>query len=121
VVDLENRINQLQVQVSALQQKVEFTNIFYNKLDQALTRLQGIMEERREDTNQDLKEVYRKIEDVEKRLIGQMNDIKNQMIKNHEEEKKKISDLDKWRWMVVGASAVVGWVISKIGFSLTSG
>jgi hypothetical protein len=37
------------------------------------------------------------------------------MRKNHEEEKRKIEDLNKWRWIVVGAAGVVGWLISKLG------
>ena len=36
------------------------------------------------------------------------------MKKQHEEERKKIAELDKWRWMVMGAAAVVGWLISKL-------
>jgi predicted RNase H-like nuclease (RuvC/YqgF family) len=118
--ELESKVNNLQVEVSALKQKVEFTNIFYGKLDTSINRLNTLMEERREGINQDLKDVYKKIEDLERRLAMQMEDMKEQLTKNHEEEKKKLSDLDKWRWMVMGASVVVGWLISKMGFSFTS-
>jgi predicted nucleic acid-binding Zn-ribbon protein len=119
VVDSDAKINQLQIEVSALKERAAFFNIFYAKLDETLTRVQGLMEERRDDINEDLKDVYKKIDDVEKRIMNEMSELRNQMSRQHEEEKKKISDLDKWRWMVMGGAAVVGWIISKITFPFT--
>ncbi len=29
--------------------------------------------------------------------------------------KQKIEDLNKWRWIVIGGAAVVGWILSKVG------
>lgn len=114
MIDLESKINQLQIEVYSLKEKVSFFNVIYNKFDTTLEKIQQMIEERREDTNDELKDVYRKIEDTENKIMEQISFLREQMTRQHEEEKKKLADLDKWRWIIVGAAAVVGWIISKI-------
>jgi len=29
-------------------------------------------------------------------------------------QERKIADLDKWRWIVVGGAVVVGWLLSRL-------
>ena len=78
------------------------------------------MEERRSDTNDDLKDVYRKIEGVENKIMSEIEKMRADMRAQHDIERKKIEDLNKWRWLVVGGASVLGWLLSK-AVSIMSG
>ena len=40
--------------------------------------------------------------------------LRDEMSKQHIIENKKIDDLNRWRWIVMGAAAMLGWVVSKV-------
>jgi hypothetical protein len=106
------KLNKLEVEVSAMKEKISFFNVIYQKFDDTLDKVQKLMEDRRSETNHDLKDVYSKISEVETKIMDEMHAMREEMKKQHEEERKKIADLDKWRWIVVGAAAIVSWVAS---------
>lgn len=107
------KLNKLEVEVSAMKEKISFFNVIYQKFDDTLDKVQKLMEDRRNETNHDLKDVYSKISEVETKIMDEMHAMREEMKKQHEEERKKIADLDKWRWIVVGAAAIVSWVASS--------
>lgn len=107
------KLNKLEVEVSAMKEKISFFNVIYQKFDDTLDKVQKLMEDRRSETNHDLKDVYSKISEVETKIMDEMHAMREEMKKQHEEERKKIADLDKWRWIVVGAAAIVSWVASS--------
>jgi gas vesicle protein len=107
------KLNRLEVEVSAMKEKISFFNVIYQKFDDTLDKVQKLMEDRRNETNHDLKDVYSKITEVETKIMDEMHAMREEMKKQHEEERKKIADLDKWRWIVVGAAAIVSWVASS--------
>lgn len=107
------KLNRLEVELSAMKEKISFFTIIYQKFDDTLDKVQRIMEDRRSETNTDLKDVYSKIADVETKIMDEIHCMREDMKKQHEEERTKIAELDKWRWMVMGAAAVFGWLISK--------
>lgn len=108
--EYDAKLNRLEIEVSAMKEKISFFNVIYQKFDDTLDKVQGLMENRRNETNQDLKDVYAKITEVETKLMDEMHGMREDMKKQHEEERRKIADLDKWRWIVVGAAAIVSWV-----------
>jgi len=109
----DSKLNRLEVEVSAMKEKISFFNVIYQKFDDTLDKVQKLMEDRRNETNHDLKDVYSKITEVETKIMDEMHAMREEMKKQHEEERKKIADLDKWRWIVVGAAAIVSWVASS--------
>lgn len=108
------KLNRLEVELSAVKEKISFFTIIYQKFDDTLDKVQKIMEDRRSETNHDLKEVYSKIAEVETKIMDEIHSMRDDMKKQHEVEGAKISELDKWRWIVVGAAAVVSWLFSTL-------
>jgi len=108
------KLNKLEIEVSAMKEKLSFFTVIYQKFDDTLDKVQKLMEDRRSETNHDLKDVYSKISDVETKIMDEIHSMRDDMKKQHEEERKKIAELDKWRWMVMGAAAVIGWLASKV-------
>lgn len=112
--EIDAKISKVEVELSALREKVSFFNVIYSKFDETLSKVQEIMENRRNETNEDLKDVYKKIEDTEKHVMAELRELREEMKKQHEAESAKIRDLDRWRWYIMGAAAVVGALFSKV-------
>lgn len=125
IVRLDNDINALKVEVSALKEKVSFFNVIYGKFDDTLSKVQVLMEDRRNETNEDLREVYKKIQDTENKIMDEIRTMRAEMSAAREIEKtysrdekekinEKIESLNKWRWQMMGAAAVIGFILSKV-------
>ena len=117
LVRLDSDINDLKVEVGALREKVSFFNVIYGKFDETLSKVQVLMEDRRNETNDDLREVYRKIQDTETKIMDEIKALRNEMSVSRDSENSKmngkIESLDKWRWQMMGGAAVVGFLLSK--------
>jgi len=112
--DLESRTARLEQDVAGLKEKTSFYKEYYERFDSTLDKLEEMVEDRRSATHNDLKDVYSKIEDVEKKIMSEIERMRSDMKEQHRIENKKIDELNRWRWIVMGGAAVVGWVISKL-------
>lgn len=113
-MDLEQKVNYLQIEIAALKEKVGFFSLIFEKLDTTIGKIENIIEERRSNTDDDLKDVYNKINSVESNLLLEIKHIKEKMEFYHNEGRKTSLEFDRWRWLIIGASAVIGWIISKV-------
>lgn len=111
--DLYEKINKMEVEVSALREKVSFFNVIYSKFDTTLDKVQEMMENRRNEINEDLKDVYTRISESETKMLNEFQNLRREVKELHEQQGRKISEIDKWRWMVIGAAGAVGYIISK--------
>lgn len=103
MVDLEARLSKIEADVAAMKEKVSFFSVIYEKFDKTLDKL----DERQVEDRKDINEMINKLQ------VSIMNEIKalrDDMAKQHIIERQKIDDLNKWRWIVVGAAGIVGWL-----------
>lgn len=118
LIRLDTDINDLKVELGALREKVSFFNVIYGKFDDTLTKVQSLMEDRRSETNEDLRDVYSKIQDTETKIMDEIKALRAEMTNKRESENGKINNkiesLDKWRWQMMGGAAVVGFLFSKL-------
>lgn len=112
--DLETRMSHMEIELSALKEKVSFFNVIYGKFDVTLGKIQEMIENRRYENNEEIKDVYDRIASSEKSLLEEMKNIRNEMKTIHEETGRKLEDLNRWRWLMIGGAVVVGWFIEKI-------
>lgn len=91
-------------------------------------RLEKIVEDRRQETDKNIKDVYVRIEKVEKDLQEDMDVNYNKIATKIEELKKegteqhtilndRITRMEKWMWMLIGGGIVVGTLFDKIDLS----
>ena len=113
MADIDERISKIEIDLSAVKEKVNFFSVIYDKFDATLEKIEQNTEDYKKETNKELKEVYRRIECVESSIMEEISKLRHDMRKQHEEEQRKISEIDKWRWILVGGATVVGWFISK--------
>jgi uncharacterized coiled-coil protein SlyX len=107
MIDFEARLGKLETEVAAMREKVSFFTVIYEKFDKTLDRLD-------ERTIEDKRELQSMMDDLRTDLIDELKAMREDMARQHEIENKKIEDLNRWRWIVMGGAAVVGWIISKI-------
>ena len=51
------KLSRLEIEVSAMKEKISFFSVIYQKFDDTLDKVQKLMEDRRNETNHDLKDV----------------------------------------------------------------
>lgn len=114
MIDFESKINKLEVELATIKEKIAFYELFFRKVDSTLEKVQELIEERRSDTNHDLKDVYTKVSEVEHKLLHEIENLRNDMKKLAQEQNVKIDEINKWRWIVMGGAGVVGWILAKV-------
>ena len=112
MIDFEARLSKIETDVAAMKEKVSFFTVIYEKFDKTLEKFD-------ERQNDDRKELQAMMDELRTDLVQEMKSLREDMAAQHEIEKKKIEDLNKWRWIVMGGAAVVGWILSKLGLPFT--
>lgn len=88
-------------------------------------RLEKMVEDRRSETDKNIKDVYIRIEKVERDLQEDMDDAYNKIAKKIEELSKEGTDqhkaltdrmtrMEKWMWMLIGGGIVIGTLFNHI-------
>ncbi len=108
MIDFESKLSKIETEVAAMREKISFFSVIYEKFDRTLDKLE-------KQHNDELREVHRKIEEIEVSIMEEIKALRHEMAAQHEVEKQKIEDLNKWRWLVMGGAVVIGWIISKLG------
>jgi hypothetical protein len=107
MVDFESRLSLLEKEVAAIREKVSFFTVIYEKFDKTLDKLD-------ERQTEDRKEFNEMIVILQENIMKEFKSLRDDMSKQHTIENKKIDDLNKWRWLVMGAAAMLGWIVSKV-------
>ena len=107
MVDFESRLNKMETDLAAVKEKISFFNVIYEKFDKTLDKLD-------ERQVEDRKEIYEMMSVLQDNIMKEIKALRDEMQRQHQIENKKIDELNKWRWIVMGAAAIVGWIISKV-------
>lgn len=105
MVDFESRLSKMEADVAAMKEKVSFFSVIYEKFDKTLDKL----DERQLD---DRKEINEMMSSLQTNIMQEIKALREDMARQHNLERQKIEDLNKWRWIVVGAAGLVAWVVS---------
>lgn len=105
MVDFESRLSKMEADVAAMKEKVSFFSVIYEKFDRTLDKLdQRQLEDR--------KEINEMMSTLQTTIMQEIKALREDMARQHNLERQKIEDLNKWRWIVVGAAGLVAWVVS---------
>ena len=108
MIDFEARLSKIETEVAAMREKVSFFSVIYEKFDKTLEKFD-------ERQNDDRNELQAMMDELRVDLLQEIKALREDMAAQHDIEKQKIEDLNKWRWIVIGGAAVVGWILSKVG------
>lgn len=105
MVDFESRLSRLEADVAAMREKVSFFSVIYEKFDKTLDKLD-------ERQIEDRKEINEMMAELQTNIMQEIKALRQDMAAQHVLERQKIEDLNKWRWIVVGAAGIVAWLVS---------
>ena len=108
MVDFEDKLSKMEAEVAAMRERISFFSVIYDKFDRTLDKLER-------QHNDELREVHRKIEEIEVSIMDEIKALREESQAQHIAQQKKIDELNKLRWLILGGAAVVGWALSKIG------
>ena len=86
--------------------------------EDSITNTNFVVENRRQEFNEDIKDIHSRITKNNEEIIAKMNEqalkrteelnlLKNEMM-------TKVGTLEKWRWMIIGACIVIGFALHKM-------
>ena len=108
MIDFEARLSKIETEVAAMREKVSFFSVIYEKFDKTLEKLD-------ERQVEDRKELQTLIDELRTDIVQEMKAMREEAQIQHQSQQKKIEELNKWRWLVMGGAVVVGWILSKLG------
>ena len=125
-------LTDVKVDVGVLKTQVELLTRLCGKMDTIIEKLVDThdrhiakvytdMDERRKDTESNIKELHSRIDVVldkmqesERRLLEKISDVHDVMQKHNNKEKETLDKILKWKWMVAGGIIVISWLITHI-------
>ena len=130
----QNIETDIRVQLETLRKDIENVNSIQGRLDTAIDKLTDVstsiksmlavheekiqrqeqiddviftkLKERAAEIDNVYRDLARELDQVEKRLLIEIKSLKNDI-------GGRVGILEKWKWLIMGGSIVVGWVVSK--------
>ena len=130
----ENGTTDIRIQLESLRKDVESVNSINTRLDTAIDKLTDVstsiksmlavheekiqqqerideviftkLKERASEIDNVYRDLQREINQTEKRLLVEIKSLRNDI-------GGRVGVLEKWRWLIIGGSIVIGWVLSK--------
>jgi hypothetical protein len=131
-VDVKVDIGILQTQVSTLTTLCSKMDTVIEKLvdqhDRHIAKVYTDMDNRRLETESDIKEIHDRIDVVldkmhssELRITGDIKALREEMLKRSKYEESQLEKLNQWKWMTIGAIMLLMWLISRESFDIMKG
>ena len=131
-MNLENQVEMLREIASDLKRMLAVHDEKLNQHERKQDDIFELIEQRRNDMAEDIKEIHSRITTVQRELCTEITATENRIIKGIDELKEelktdqefhnskqktleqRIADLEKWRWIIIGAGITGGWLFSKL-------
>jgi len=135
---MSDELSEVKVDVGILKTQVLTLSALCNKMDQVIEKIVDThdrhiskvytdMENRRLETDDDIKEIHDRIDTVlnkmeasNQRIMDEFKSLRSDMQdhnKNEKNEKEALDKLLQWKWMVAGGIIVVSWLISNVNIN----
>ena len=91
--------------------------------DRYINQVYDDMEKRRQEKNEELKEVHKRIDTVidkveltERRIMDEIRDLRKQISNSTEKEEEALQKLNQWKWTIAGGIIAISWLISHMDY-----
>lgn len=127
MIDVQVDIGVLKTQVLTLSALCNKMDVVIEKLvdqhDRHIAKVYADMDQRRIETDKDIKEIDRRIdtvlqkmEDSNEKIMEEFKAIRKDMADHNKREKESLDKLLEWKWMVAGGIIVISYLISHVNF-----
>jgi hypothetical protein len=122
----------IKVDIGVLKTQVLTLSALCNKMDQVIEKLVDQhdrhiakvytdMDNRRLETEADIKEIHQRIDTVldkmeisNKEIMEEFKSLRKDMSDHNKQEKEALDTLLKWKWMLAGGIVAISWLISNL-------
>lgn len=122
----------IQIDVGVLKTQVLTLSALCNKMDQVIEKLvdqhdrhiakvYADMDQRRLETEKDIKEIHERIDtvldkmqDSNEKIMDEFKSLRKDMTDHNKKEKESLDKLLEWKWMVAGGIIVLSYLISHV-------
>ena len=123
--NLISDVGMLKGQVAALSSIAQKMDVIIDKLvdqhDRHIVKIYDDMENRRLETEGDIKEIHDRIDTVidkvqttEKSILEKIEDLRTCINNHNSKEKEQLDKILQWKWTVAGGILVLAWLISHV-------
>jgi hypothetical protein len=128
----------IKVDIGVLKTQVLTLSALCNKMDQVIEKLVDQhdrhiakvytdMDNRRLETEADIKEIHQRIDTVldkmessNKEIMEEFKSLRKDMSDHNKNEKESLDKILQWKWMVAGGIIAVSWLISNVNLDTIS-
>lgn len=122
---LDTTIDKMQEIASSLSRMVSLQEQRLDMQEKTTKEIESVLEMRRQEHNTDIKELYTridtvnrelngKIEESEVKILAELKSMKEEILRDDDNMSKRIFNIESWKWMVMGGLFVLGWIASKV-------
>ena len=137
--DVED-ISDIKLKVALLEKDVSLTDRLCNKLSESIAKIQELniniaqmikLHEQKHDQHEkaekelksDIKDLHERIDQVEQHISQRIDDLRSDLLKHKKEDNNiKLTELmreiDKYKWMFLGAAVAIGWMIGNVDLTV---
>jgi len=121
---LEDNVNSLQKDMAQVGSLVERLVMRLDNQEKMAEKLQDSVEKRKQETDNAIKEVYARIERVERdltvdmdknqdKIISKIEELRCDGTRQHGELHTRMDRIEKWMWTLIGGSLVIGFILNN--------
>lgn len=125
MMDVRVDIGVLKTQVLTLSSLCNKMDVVIEKLveqhDRHIAKVYADMDQRRLETEKDIKEIHERIDtvldkmqDSNEKIMEEFKNLRKDMTEHNAKEKESLDKLLQWKWMVAGGIIVLSYLISHI-------
>ena len=123
--DIKVDVGVLKSQVATLTQLCGKMDTVIEKLvdvhDRHIAKVYEDMEQRRKETDGDIREIHGRIDTVldkmqttELRIMDEIKNLRNIIQDHQSKEKKQLDAILQWKWIITGGVLVMSWLLSHV-------
>ena len=124
----DTTIDKMQEIASNLSRMVSLQEQRIETQEKVTKEVQSVLEMRRIEHNEDIKELHSrittvnrelstKIEESENKILAELHCLKNELIKEKKTFGGRLSEIEAWKYTMVGALMVITWILAKVDFN----
>jgi len=132
----DNEMMDVKVDVGVLKTQVLTLSALCNKMDQVIDKLvdqhdrhiakvYSDMDQRRLETESDIKEIHGRIDtvldkmqDSNQKIMDEFKSLRKEISEHNKGEKEALDKLLQWKWMIAGGIIVASWLISNLNLDI---
>ena len=124
----DTTIDKMQEIASNLSRMVSLQEQKIETQEKVTKEVQSVLEMRRIEHNEDIKELHSrittvnrelssKIEESENKILAELHCLKNEIMKEKKTFGGRLSEIEAWKYTMVGALMVITWILAKVDFN----